>query len=237
MTKTKVILRLMVFAWFCCVVVSQPLTATSQTKSILDLKVENVHLYGPDIEHILGAMALEYHIPIGLELSVSNSTFQTIDLEKGTLTDLLTKIIGQYPSYYWQINDGVVNVLPKPGYGDSLSNEVLETKISKFSTKGANTCWNIEKSIMSEPKLKRALASHKLGHYGPELTGFYFCNVGNDFVLDVADMQLTVLLNRIIRDNDKAKFWFLGRTNDQPNAFLLGFYSDPPVSFPSSAQF
>ena len=75
--------------------------------------------------------SIQISITTEREFIVKQNWF-SIDVENGSLKDVLNIIVGQMKNYKWEINDGVVNIFPSLGRDEKFE-KLLELKINNFN--------------------------------------------------------------------------------------------------------
>jgi hypothetical protein len=180
-------------------------------------QLENVQIQAEGIAAFFGELSLRYDIPIGLETAVNESAFTpySIDFKKGTLVDLLTQFVSQHSLYAWKIEDGVVSVFPTDAHRDFVAKQLLEVKIRKFSVKEKTSCSNLVENLVAQPEAKRVLAANNATFNGIAPSGFYIQNVGRRFMLEVSDVTLKSILNKVVSKSSTARFWVITRNLDK----------------------
>jgi hypothetical protein len=176
-------------------------------------QLENVQIEGQGVEALLTDLSLSYNIPIGLEMAPHDDEFTTytLDLKKGNLTDLLNQFVRQHNQYTWEIKDGAVNIFPKTNFRDFVLDELLKVQISKFSVKENTGCWALVDSLTDSIEVQRVLKTHGISRSGLNFSGGYFPQVGRHFKLDVSDMTVKTILNKVIKESPIAKIWLIKR--------------------------
>lgn len=180
-------------------------------------QLENVQIDAQGITSFFAELSLTYDIPIGLETAANEYalTRYSSNFKKGTLADLLTQFVSRHSLYTWKIEDGVVNVFPKDGYRDLASMELLATKIERFSVKGNTSCFNLVESLVMQPEAKTILDANKTTYSNNAPSGFYIPNVGRSFTLEVSDVTVKSILNKVVSKSSTAKFWVITRKPDK----------------------
>lgn len=179
-------------------------------------QLENVRIKAQSIGSLFSRLSLSYDIPIGVAIALNDDEFAVyyIDFKKGTLSDLLTQFVTQYDQYAWKITDGVVNVFPKGSSRDVILDELLETKISSLSVKEKTSCWTLTQSLASTPEIRRILELYGITYSAGDISGFYIQQLGQHFTLDVANMTLKSILNKVVKESPVAKIWLIKRYNN-----------------------
>lgn len=219
----KMMLRLAVYALVMLfgatgLVCAQEPALANKDGDLAGRQLENVQIEGQGIEALLTDLSLSYNIPIGLEIASHDDEFTTytLDLKRGTLTDLLTQFVRQHNQYTWEIKDGVVNIFPKSNYRDFVLDELLKVQISKFSVKENTGCWRLVDSLTNTVEVQNVLKTYGLTRSGLNFSGGYFPQVGRHFKLDVSDMTVKTILNKVIKESPIAKIWLIKKySHDQ----------------------
>jgi hypothetical protein len=172
--------------------------------------IKNVALEG-QLWDLLGRLSLEYDIPLGLEISPDEqlSNRYRVELREGTVADLITQIINQNQRYDWLIENGVVNIFPRDKYRDAFLAELLAVRIRNFAVNKNSDCWALQNDLINTPAIKAAIAAHGMQSTSADFTGFYIPQLGPNFSLNVSDITLKALLNRIIKDSPLARTWLI----------------------------
>lgn len=214
----KMILRLAVYELVMLfgatsLVCAQESAATKKDSDLADRKFENLRIEGQSIESLFTALSLSYNIPIGLEMASNDDEFTTyaLALKEGTLTDLLTQFSNQHTQYTWEVKDGVINIFPKQNYRDFVLDELLRVHISRFSVRENSSCWTLEESLTNTVEIRKILQTYGLSRSGLNFSGAYFPQLGRLYKLDVSDMPVKSILNKVIRESPVAKIWLIKR--------------------------
>ena len=181
-------------------------------------QLENVQIEGRGVEALLTDLSLSYNIPIGLETAPHDDEFATytLDLKKGTLTDLLNQFVRHHNQYTWEIKDGAVNIFPKSNFRDSVLDELLNVQISRFSVKENSGCGVLVDSLTNTVEVQKVLKTHGISRSGLNFSGAYFPQLGRHFKLDVSDMTVKTILNKVIKESPIAKIWLIKKhSHDQ----------------------
>ncbi|HEX7771534.1 MAG TPA: hypothetical protein VF435_03880, partial [Pyrinomonadaceae bacterium] len=203
---------------------AQEPTVANKDSDLASRQLENVQLEGQGVEALLTDLSLSYNIPIGLEMAPPDDEFTTyaLDLKKGTLTDLLNQFVRQHNQYTWEIKDGTVNIFPKSNFRDSILDELLKVQISKFSVKENTGCWALVDSLTDTVEVQKVLKAHGISRSGLNFSGAYFPQLGRHFKLDVSDMTVKTILNKVIKESPIARIWLIKRhSHDQTFAIWL----------------
>jgi len=178
-------------------------------------QLENVRIEEQSVEALFSRLSLSYDIPIGLEIASHDNETDTyvLDLKRGTLKDLLSQFAKQNSQYTWEVKDGVINIFPKQNYRDFVLDELLRVQISKFSVPENSSCFAFEESLTNAVEVRKILQSYGLSRSGLNFSGAYFPQLGRQFKLDVTDMMVKTILNKVIRESPLAKIWLIKKYN------------------------
>lgn len=192
-------------------VCAQVSAVTKKAANLADMQFESVRIEEQSVETLFTSLSLSYDIPIGLVIASNDDDLSTyvLDLKKGTLTDLLTQFASQHNQYTWEIKDGVVNIFPKHNYRDLVLDELLGAQISKFSVSENSSCWKLVDSLTNTLEVRKILRTYELARSGMNFSGAYFPQVGRQFKLEVTDMTVQRILNKVIKESPVAKIWLI----------------------------
>lgn len=201
---------------------AQGRTIANQSNNLTARQLGKVHIEQQSLASLLSDLSLSYEIPIGLELAVNDDELAVhkIDFSGGSLSDLLTQFVAQHSQYTWEIKDGVVNIFPKDKYRDLILDELLSAKIGAFSIKANTSCWDLQKSLTSTPEIRRIREVYGIAPSGFNFTGLYFPQLGRDFTLDVSNMTVKSILNKVVKDSPTARYWVIKRHTDDQTFFI-----------------
>lgn len=195
------------------------------------VQLEHIQIKTQSIGQLFSELALSSNIPIGLEIApkLDERGSYVIEFKKGTLSELLTEFVIQHREYAWELRDGVVNVFPKNQYRDVLFRDLLETRIEKFVVKENTSCWAVAESLIATPEVKKKLEANDASYRAPDFTGFYIPQIGRHFTLDVSNLPLRSILNRLVKQSPTARFWIIARNNDGSlNMSFAATHEDSP---------
>jgi len=217
MLRLAVYALVMVFGTTKFVCAQEPAVA-NKDGDLAGKQLENVQIEGQGVEALLTDLSLSYNIPIGLEIASNDDEFTiySLELKKGTLTDLLTQFIKQHNQYTWEIKDGVVNILPKQNYRDFVLDKLLTVQISNFSVPENSSCFMLEESLTNTIEVRKILKAYRMTRSGLNFSGAYFPQLGRHFKLAVSDMRVKTILNKVIKESPIAKIWLIKKySHDQ----------------------
>jgi hypothetical protein len=177
-----------------------------QTDSPLQKSV-SVRMYDVYVSQVLEFLATEYRFPAGIEIESSDNIADkdkriSIYVFQKPLEFALNEIVRANPRYRWELNDGVVNLLPK-----EASKSLVEIKIEKFEAINMKRI-AVRKAIGNLPEL-----SEKLKSLGLEYTTISVWPNKDErdtmvLTVDIKDTTLKSLLNEIAK---KTGYWSASR--------------------------
>ena len=189
---------------------AQSQAASRKNDELATRLLKNVVLEG-QLWNLLGRLALDYDIPVGLEISPDElkSNRYRVELREGTVADLMGQIISQNDRYNWLIEDGVVNVFPRDKYRDAFLAELLTVQIRNFAVAKNSDCWGLQNDLVRTPEIKVVIDARGMQASSADFSGFYIPQLGRSFSLKVSDITLKALLNRIITESPLARTWLI----------------------------
>jgi hypothetical protein len=190
---------------------------------LLRLQIKNVHVQGTNIGLILSKISQENNIPIGLEISLADdlaaSENISLDLEDGTLEDVLNSVVNQYQLYSWEIKDHVINVFPRDGHRDPVLKEVLDTKLDKISIH-KETRFSLRETLCKNDAVMKILKLNNVTPSNESFSSRDFANLGRGFSLEASNVSIATVLNRVIRES-QTKYWIIMRYGDKKQYLVL----------------
>lgn len=158
----------------------------------------------------VGILAAEHRVPIGFERSsVSTGDVRhDIDVRNLTLAEILNLITQYWPIYRWEVQDGVVNFIPRDTR-DPIVEELLTTRIDHFSPRKGLNRFELRDAIIDLPEVKSFLRANDVSVFrlGPP-DPLHVVNGAVD--LSAYGTDVKGVLNKIVKETDK-KFWLAGR--------------------------
>ena len=182
------------------------------TNEILDQEI-NLDIKKGTLYQVFSALGSLEEIPTGFE-GTTDFNFQTdkiIQIQNGTLREILDSIIKQEPNYTWEIRDGVVNLYPINLRDDNLKT-LLETRIKTFSIGKESNRNQISDLIENLEEIKTTLEEKKIRLVVSAWTTRYVTNSATD--LEISDADLTTVLNKIVKRSCDSKLWTIHRDSN-----------------------
>lgn len=177
-------------------------------------QLEKVKIDAQSLGQLFSNLSLAYNIPIGAQAALNDdeSIVYHLDLNRGTLAELLTRFVSDHPEYTCQIKDGVVRVFPRQNHRDPILVKLLAVQIKRFIVDKNTSCSGFERAIFSTPEMRKFLEANKVSQRERNFTGFYFPQLGQESTLRVKNETVESILNRVIRKSPTARFWFVTRS-------------------------
>lgn len=186
------------------------------------VRLENVRIRAQSIEKFFSKLSLSYDIPVGLEVAANDDEFATYDVEfkNGSLEDLLNLFVKTHNQYTWATVDGVINIFPKDGYRDSAINELLTTEISNFKIEENTSCFKLVDLLLATSEVKTRLEVNGLTQSGLNFSGGYFPQLGPRFKLEVSNMTVRSILNKVAKESPLARIWVTKKYGAESTFFI-----------------
>lgn len=193
-------------------------------QGLIDGSIDNLDLKGSNIHLMLSRLSAATKIPIGLEVSpddnLSIDRDMKLEIQKGTLRIALDSIVKQNPLYTWKIQDGVVNVVPTDPNRDHLIRAVLETKLQRFVVQPGMSRFAFRQTVTAIPEIKSLLEQENVHPENQSFMSRDFDSLGRSFSLEVSNVSVIELLNRVIRDS-QTSYWVILRQGERKEYFVL----------------
>ena len=126
---------------------------------ILTRQIKPTTIKGESIDQVLDLLAVDYRIPVGIELGdpkLAPRREIEVDLPATNLKDFLDSVIVKDPRYTWKLEGGVIHLRPVTAY-DSVVTTLLDTNISHFGFTGKVSRYHIHYEILNLPEIRSQL--------------------------------------------------------------------------------
>lgn len=134
----------------------------------------------------------------------------SIDIENGTVKEVFDIIVPQMKNYKWEINDGVVNIIPKVGR-DERYERLLNLKVKNYFLEKGAPIGIIRTKIFQLPETVEFLYENKISFKMIRAHPNFIRRIpGIEF--DYSDLTFRELLNKITKE--KKGGWIL-KENDR----------------------
>jgi len=176
---------------------------------LLTTDIKATEIKGQSIDDMLDVLAVDYGIPLGIELGDPKLTPpREIDLKLPATNskDFLDAETAKDPRYTWKLEGGVIHLYPVNGH-DPLVATLLATKISHFGIIGEASRYAVCSDVMNLPEIGSKLVI-------PDVSPMIFLNFGSMHkfekrtVFDESNLTLRELLDRIVLKTNM-KRWVL----------------------------
>jgi hypothetical protein len=196
----------------------------TENQRVLDHSIDNLNLKASNIHLILSRLSAAAKIPVGLEVSPNDDLLIDRDIkvqiQKGTFRTALDSIVKQNPLYTWKIQNGVVNVLPTDKNRDDLIRAVLETKLERFAIQRGMSRFALRQTVTAMSEVKSVLAKENVHPENQSFMSRDFDPLGRNFSLELSNVSVIELLNRVIRDS-QTNYWVVVRQGERKEYFVL----------------
>jgi hypothetical protein len=188
---------------------------------LLARQIKATAIKGESLDQVLHHLAIDYQIPLGIELGDPNLTPSRkieLDLPDTSLKDFLDAAVAKDPRYTWKLEGGVIHVWPVSGR-DTLLATLLGEKISHFAFIGEATRYAVCNDIMNLPEIRSKLV---IAGVDPMI----FANFSSIHKFDKktffneSNLTLKELLDRIVLKTDM-KRWVLVRWGEKGEFITL----------------
>ena len=180
---------------------SQSLHNGAKTQ-VLEVRV-SIDATNADVSDVLRELAVNYHIPCGMEFISSNDASSskhkvTIHVVDQKVKDVLDRVVGQDPRYRWTLSDGTIDVMPS-----NKSDSILDIEIPAVHLHNA-TVNEASREIMGLEPVKASLDTRHLG--AGEFHPWKPSQGTNDVRINIDSSPSTLrqLLNQIAQ---QTQFW------------------------------
>lgn len=122
---------------------------------LLARQIKATTIKNESIDEVLGDLAVDYQVPVGIELGDSKFTARReieMDLAETTLKDFLDAVIAKDPRYTWKLERGVIHVSPVTAR-DTFVESLLDTKISNFTMSDKTSRRGVFDDILNLPEI------------------------------------------------------------------------------------
>ena len=191
-----------------------------------DVVVKDLRIEAKTMNQALAEVAYKYSVPISLEAATnedfSKSRRVTVQVTKGKIADVLDSIVKQKPAYTWEVRDMGIRVFPRSEFRDPLLQTLLELRISRFVLPKRAARLTFRQTLSGKPELKGLLASYGVSSSIEVFAPDDIAPFGSDFSLDVENVTVRSILDRIIKDSP-TKYWFINRDGENRQYLLINF--------------
>ncbi|MEW6130730.1 MAG: hypothetical protein AB1757_27110 [Acidobacteriota bacterium] len=150
----------------------------------------------------------------------NNLPIRHTSLSSGTLREAMNTIVNANPEYRWQINDGVINLLPVQ---DEPS--LLNVRISKLKVKDARSIETIRSNLFELPEVKEAIAKLQLTPGVKFIVGPIPLDPERrpKYSLECENVTVREALNAIVRAHGRAAWEYKEQRCDDKTIYNVNF--------------
>ena len=202
------------------------LTTAQTVRSLPDAPVGDIRFQEKNIHLALSRISGRYKVPIGLEVASADDLLNersiTVQLNGGTLGDVLNAVVSQCPLYTWKVQDGVINVFPTSGNRDPVLKAILAARIQDFYLEEGAPRFTFRQRVTSDPAVKSLLEENAVTFEGEMFSARDIERLGRGFSLKASNATVKTLLNRLIKESE-TKYWIINRDGAQKQYLMLNF--------------
>jgi hypothetical protein len=192
----------------------------NDASDLLDRKL-NIYISKMTLMYVIGRLSIDHKIPIGWEKSSTHKDEYNIEInvEGGTLREILDSIVQHEPSYQWQLIDGVINFTPTHDR-DNFLVPFLDTSIDHFAPGKGKDTLDVRERILELPAVSNLMISS-----GMKIDEWWGISVyANDtFDLSISNTNVRGILNKLIRVSPK-KTWVVDLSGNKRKELVISIY-------------
>lgn len=193
------------------------LTVAQEPKdNILAQKVNGFHVINAPPSMVVERLSVKYGVPIGVESvpdSIGGKTRIAVDVQEGTVADVLNAVVSREPIYRWQKINGVINLFPKKT--DSL----LETVIENYEIRDVNK-EDAVRTLKNSPEVRRELNRTSVKERTFVSPTWTPLDKLPRFTLVIKRATMRTILNEILKAS-RSNYWAFFRYGSQDEYFSL----------------
>jgi hypothetical protein len=213
-----------------------PTMSQSNSLDILQMQIERRFEQAYMLE-VLSHLAVSWRVPIGIEwvqdkdlqtreaMYLENGAIRwkpgTINIQPGSLNDVLDSLIRQMPQYRWECVIGVINIYPVESRDRFLA-KLMDTKIERFEFFVNDEKFAIRDAIYKIPEVQALSHSQDV----PALKRYYSYRraetIDKGRLVQLNNASFRDVLNSVIR-NTENNLWGIRRTGWSLELFELNF--------------
>jgi len=185
----------------------------------LSRSVPEMRMARVGVHQILSRLSVRYRVPIGFEAIPSETPPQpneviSINIENGTVRDVLNAITEADSRYRWEEVDGVINVFPR-----ERQDEILEVVVREFQVNRMPAA-RVREAITDLPEVKARLDS--LGVSPLHLTLMPHIRDRSLISLNLRNVTVRDILNEIAR-RSTSRYWVVSKFGDHNEFLIINF--------------
>jgi hypothetical protein len=176
---------------------------------------------GATLRYVLSTLAVDYGVPVGLEVSALDKNSPEITIEPNkTLKEVLEAVVEQEPHYRWEVRDGVINLAPSDSR-ENFVNRLLNTKIQSFTCESSSDNNQLRNCVTNLAEVQKLIKENDLKTLS--LVHPYSPRVNSEKVpFKVFNQDLRSILNKIALES-KFNFWIVDRVGEKRDYVSIAF--------------
>ncbi len=194
------------------------LSDNSLTNKTLSLQLTDANFI-----YVLGSLAVEHRVPIGLEVAVERDYRNklNINVSNEPLKNILDLIVHQEPAYRWELKDGVINFVPTQSR-DAFISQLLDTRVSRFAPEKGINKFRLRDTLADLPEVKTLLDAHGMSVWRLGRPTYRSVYSNDEVDLSISDTDVRGVLNKVIRDSEH-KLWVVALRRHSKNIINIDF--------------
>ncbi len=190
----------------------------SSKTDVLSQNVPHLVLTNVSVEKVLTELTTKYAVPIGLEVAWEDTSHAsdkiTINIEQGTVRDVLNALVKSDARYRWEQIDGIINVFPK-----LEQTGILDVVVHDFKINGIISTSVVRQAITDSPEVKSKLDTLGIHLLNPVQLSIGVREVKRSFSINLQNVTVRSILNQIAKSGN-TNYWVVSRFG-QNNEFLI----------------
>ena len=194
---------------------------TRQRDNNLESRKVTIESTTLDASSLLSDLAAHYKVPIGFESIGPDGEEPAkeikINIQNGTVRDVLDELVRADPRYKWEMVDGVINVGPVTD-----RENFLDVVVDSFSISPKASRLEIRKALTNLPQVKAILENEGVRPMHVMLSSADVREISPTFSLNSSNVKVRTILNKIIVESD-SHFWVVSRFGKERNLLIVNF--------------
>jgi hypothetical protein len=196
---------------------------SSNMHKLLDQRL-TVQVKQATLLYVLDTLAIDHKIPVGLEMPSTEAYKDKLEInvEDGTLRDVLDSITQQQSAYQWEIRDGVINFMPTHDRYNFIA-ALLDKNIQQFSPDKGLDKFALRNEILQLTEIRELMSSNsvKIAMF-TDSPNTQRMPVSNRADLRTSDATIRQILNKVVRESDY-KIWVVDMTGRRKDELIISF--------------
>ena len=215
--------RLVLIGVFSLVLLGAVPVPASDAESILDKRL-SIQLKGVTCLYVISTLRGDFQVPIGYERRPNepDASVVNIDIEQGTLRDVLDALVAQEPAYEWRFRDGVINIAPARDRSPVLA-AILDAQVDTFIPAANIDRHKLSDSILALPAVSNVLLTYRAepSPLPDVISTRENLDATRVVAFSMSNSSVRTILNALIRDTSLTS-WTLSVSRGKRPTIILG---------------